>query len=111
MGIGGLELGLQTHCYLLNIPLISLSSLSPAGLDYVPLSVNLEFPGDDIRECVEIDLIDDTMGEPAESFIVQLTSNDLPVFRPMSTINILQDQGMLMEFCVVVEVSHLPPLP
>ena len=63
-----------------------------AGSDYVFLSTTLVFTGDDLRECVEIDLIDDTEGEALEFFSVILVSNDLPVFRSQATVNI-QDTG------------------
>ena len=66
---------------------------NPAGSDYVARTVTLTFAEDDLRECVEIDLIDDSMGEPLESFTVLLSGSTLPFFRSLSRVNILQDQG------------------
>lgn len=67
----------------------------PAGSDYVFLSTTLTFSGEDLRQCVEIDLIDDDIGEGFESFRVSLQSNDLPVFRSVATVSIVQDvQGI-----------------
>ena len=64
-----------------------------AGSDYTSLSTTLSFTDGDLRMCVEIDLIDDNMEEGFETFLVLLSSNDLPVFRSQATVSILQDRG------------------
>lgn len=57
------------------------------------LSTTVTFSDDDLRKCVEIELIDDDVDENQESFLVVVRSNDLPVFRPQAIVNILADAG------------------
>lgn len=64
-----------------------------AGSDYDPISVTLTFPAGALRMCVEIDVIDDTIGEPTESFFVSLTNSNLQISRSQATVTILQDPG------------------
>lgn len=64
-----------------------------AGSDFVSLSTTLTFSDDDLRKCVEIELIDDNIDENQESFLVVVGSTDLPVFRSQAIVNILADAG------------------
>ena len=57
-----------------------------AGSDYVAQTTSLTFSTGDLRECVEIDLIDDGVAEPVESFALTLQTNSLPFFRSATTV-------------------------
>ena len=64
-----------------------------ATSDYVTISTTLTYPVNDLRACVDIALVDDSIGENAESFTVSIQSASIPLSRSQATIVIQQDSG------------------
>ena len=91
---GWLGHGYVCVCSLTSSSVYTLLSSSPlsAGSDYIQQTTVITFNDGDLRQCVEIDIIDDEVGENTEFFTVQLESN-LPLFRSTATVFILDDGG------------------
>ena len=74
--------------------------ISPAGVDYIPLSTDFTFGNATVTKMVMIVILDDLLVEDSEFFNVTLTTTDLSVsLEPdAATVTIEDVDGML--FCM-----------
>ena len=63
------------------------------GEDYTNLVQQLTFMAGDVRRCVDIVILNDNIDEDVQSFLVNLMSTNVTIFRSTATV-FITDNGM-----------------